>query len=72
MRRSGVAVFESSELSLEEFLENYLDTNTPVIIKGCIDSWKCKKEWILESGSVNVLLMREMFGGGEVPVVDCG
>lgn len=72
MRRSGVDVFDSFELSLEAFLENYLNTNTPVIIKGCVDSWRCTKEWILESGSVNVLLMREMFGGAEVPVVDCG
>jgi len=72
MRRSGVEVFDFSDLTLEIFLENYLNKNTPVIIRGCIDSWRSKKEWILESSSVDVSHMRKMFGDAEVPVVKCG
>lgn len=76
--RHGLDVWSSADLSTEKFTRCYLESNTPVIIKGCMDEWRSRREWVLtqteQGGPPSELLhlkhLKDKFGTAEVPVVN--
>ncbi|KAI1307259.1 2-oxoglutarate and iron-dependent oxygenase JMJD4 [Halotydeus destructor] len=62
----------SSDTDYETFYEKYLRQNRPCIIdESQTRAWKSRKEWVTDSGAVNVARLKTEFGCATVPVYDC-
>eukprot|EP00922_Rhytidocystis_sp_ex-Travisia-forbesii_P039160 GHVS01058283.1.p1 GENE.GHVS01058283.1~~GHVS01058283.1.p1 ORF type:complete len:613 (-),score=70.52 GHVS01058283.1:169-2007(-) len=45
----NIQVVRAKDLSVNDFIERFEKTNTPVIIRGCIDHWPAMQKWNVET-----------------------
>ena len=70
MTERSLQVVSAKSLSKEHFEREFLDKKIPVIVKDCIDDWRCCKDWVVTGNHVNVEFFRDHFGSAVVPVID--
>lgn len=66
----AIARRSSNELGVDEFWRLYMCPNTPVMIGGVTDGWRCC-EWVRDDATLNTAVLRDLFGGSTVKVIDC-
>ena len=71
--RDGIRVISRHHLTRDMFETEYLDPKIPVIVTGCMESWKCYREWTLDVSEkaklVHLGALAKVFKDIRVPVI---
>lgn len=72
--RDGIRVISIHNLTRDTFETEYLELKVPVIITGCMESWKCYREWTLDVSEhrrlVHLEVLAKVFKNVRVPVIN--
>ncbi|KAL3152640.1 hypothetical protein ABBQ32_001654 [Trebouxia sp. C0010 RCD-2024] len=69
-RVAKVAVLHKDNLSYQQFVENFMQPNLPVMIQGLADHWKAAQDWVTSSGAIDIDFLAKHFGQAQVWVSD--
>ncbi|KAL3142171.1 hypothetical protein ABBQ38_002528 [Trebouxia sp. C0009 RCD-2024] len=69
-RVAKVAVLHKDNLNYQQFVENFMEPNLPVMIQGLADHWKATQEWVTSSGDIDIDFIAKQFGQAQVWVSD--
>lgn len=71
-KKGSVEKVNGNEMSYNNFVENYLSKNKPVVITGLMKDWRACKDWVHDDGTPNLQFISSNFGNSKVQVADCG
>ncbi|CAN0890363.1 Arginine-specific demethylase JMJ20 [Linum grandiflorum] len=60
------------DLSYNEFADNYLAKNRPVLLTGLMEDWRACRDWVTADGLPNLEFFSTHFAKSRVQVADCG
>lgn len=64
-------IYNSEDLSYEEFFNEHLVKNLPCVVKNITTDWESTTKWIKVSGDIDYEYIRKNFGDMEAPVANC-
>ncbi|CAN1334975.1 Arginine-specific demethylase JMJ20 [Linum perenne] len=70
--RGEIDKVNGKELSYNDFADNYLAKNRPVVLTGLMDDWRACKDWVNPDGQPNLEFFSTHFPKSRVQVADCG